>query len=159
MNTPSKINQLHNNCGATQAACRESTPRVMPRKPLPASPMKIRAGGKFQNRNPATAAASNIGVTQAVGWAKPAKPNNAYNNAPPRHTQMASTLAMPSMPSIKLYRFSSHTKYTAASTWPSQPNARVKPNTFTGGKPPSQNSAQKAAAKCPSKRQRAAICP
>jgi hypothetical protein len=33
-------------------------PSTMPRKPLPASPMKIRAGGKFQNRNPATAAAS-----------------------------------------------------------------------------------------------------
>ncbi|MNG40175.1 hypothetical protein D3C84_1286460 [compost metagenome] len=64
--------------------------------------MKIRAGGKFQYRKPATATASNIGMTQAAGGTEPAKPSSAYNKAPPRHTQMASTLAMPSMPSMKL---------------------------------------------------------
>ncbi|MCY1379577.1 hypothetical protein D9M69_673100 [compost metagenome] len=64
--------------------------------------MKIRAGGKFQNRKPATAAAKSRGTTNSVGWVEPAIPNKAYNKAPPKQTQMASTLAIPSIPSIKL---------------------------------------------------------
>ncbi|MNE92430.1 hypothetical protein D3C80_1901530 [compost metagenome] len=66
MNTPSRINQLHSNCGATQAACSESTPSAIPRKPLPASPMKMRAGGKFQNKKPATATANDKGASAAI---------------------------------------------------------------------------------------------
>ncbi|MCY1179041.1 hypothetical protein D9M73_194200 [compost metagenome] len=58
MNTASRINQLQNSCGAIQAAWRDSPPRITPRNPLPASPMNIRAGGKFQTRKPAVTNAS-----------------------------------------------------------------------------------------------------
>ena len=61
MNTPIRICQLHSISGTSQAACRDSPPIIKPRKPLPASPMKIRAGGKFHTRKPATEAHSSSG--------------------------------------------------------------------------------------------------
>ncbi|MNE99291.1 hypothetical protein D3C80_1979430 [compost metagenome] len=61
MKTPNKISQHQNSWEDSHAACRDSPPRTIPRKPLPASPMKIFAGGKFQNKKPATAAANRSG--------------------------------------------------------------------------------------------------
>ena len=125
----------------------------MPRKPLPASPMNILAGGKFHTRNPSTAPASDRGTSASA-----LAPCNQYNNAPPPQTQIASTLAMPSMPSMKLYRLSIHTRYSAASTMltPLAP-----PGTPAGITPAGCNhtSAHTAAPKCASKRHRAAIWP
>ncbi|MCY1451292.1 hypothetical protein D9M71_681490 [compost metagenome] len=103
-NTPSRISQHQNNCGEAQAACSDRPASTMPRKPLPASPMKILAGGKFQNRKPSVAAASNSG--SAINCGAPAK---AESSTMPRQAVTASTLAIPSMPSMKLYRLSIHT--------------------------------------------------
>ncbi|MNV51644.1 hypothetical protein D3C71_1437000 [compost metagenome] len=65
MNTPSKISQAGNSLASCQDACNASAPRTMPRNPLPASPMKIRAGGKFHNKNPSTVAARTNGAAMA----------------------------------------------------------------------------------------------
>lgn len=51
------------------------------------------------------------------------------------HTQMASILAMPSMPSMKLYKLSSHTKYSKPMALPNQTGASNKPKTLSGGIP------------------------
>ncbi|MCY1434872.1 hypothetical protein D9M71_509480 [compost metagenome] len=59
--------------------------------------MKIFAGGKFQNRKPATAMANNNGAQ-----IKSAALLTQYNKQAPRQTQIASTLAIPSIPSMKL---------------------------------------------------------
>ena len=63
------------------------------------------------------------------------------------------------MPSMKLYKLSSHTKYSKPMALPNQTGASNKPKTLSGGIPPSQASPQAAAAKCPNSRQRAAMCP
>ncbi|MNP19747.1 hypothetical protein D3C76_1122900 [compost metagenome] len=105
MKTPSRISQHQNMGGDTHAACSDSPPSTIPINPLPASPMNIFAGGKFQYRKPATAAANNKGST-----AVPPSPASQYSQAAPRHAVMASTLAMPSMPSMKLYKLSNHTR-------------------------------------------------
>ncbi len=66
-------------------------------KPLPTSPMKIFAGGQFQTRKPATQAAKTSGN---VHWGVPVASHQ--HSAPPADTVIASMLAMPSMPSMKL---------------------------------------------------------
>ncbi|MNN83255.1 hypothetical protein D3C81_2002770 [compost metagenome] len=104
-NTPSRINQLQSNCGAAHAAYTDNPPSISPRKPLPASPRKIRAGGKFQTRNPAAAAPRARG-----SQARSPCPTSTKQIAPARQTVTASRPAIPSMPSMKLYRFSSQTR-------------------------------------------------
>ncbi|MNP83391.1 hypothetical protein D3C76_1823210 [compost metagenome] len=59
--------------------------------------MKIFAGGKFQTRKPATAMANNNGAQINC-----AASLTQYNRQAPRQTQIASTLAIPSIPSMKL---------------------------------------------------------
>ncbi|MNR34320.1 hypothetical protein D3C85_1520830 [compost metagenome] len=59
--------------------------------------MKIFAGGKFQNRNPATAVASTM-----TGQSNSTCPIRIYTPPIPKQAQMASALASPSMPSMKL---------------------------------------------------------
>jgi hypothetical protein len=59
---------------------------------------------------------------------------------------------MPSIPSIKLKRFSVHTIARTASTWPAQPNCTRCAPTRTGNRPPSHTTAQTAAATWTAKR-------
>ena len=67
--------------------------------------MKMRAGGKFQTRKPATQAAKAIATGQSpCGWA------SHQTNAPPSDTEIASRLAMASMPSMKLNRLIDQTR-------------------------------------------------
>src|SRR5690554_167815 len=96
--------QLHSSSALNHAACKDKSASTTPKKPLPASPIKIRAGGKFQYKNPATAAAKTKGNKAILG-----SPSSRYNKPPAMQVQMASTLAKPSMPSIKLYKSSIHT--------------------------------------------------
>ncbi len=110
MNTPSRISQAKRSLGADHPACNAKAAIMKPRNPLPASPMKIFAGGQFQRRNPAVDAASRSGAIQSgVAGAK-----RTASTLPPAHTVIASTLAMPSMPSMKLVRFRSQTIISAA---------------------------------------------
>ena len=69
---------------------------MRPKKPLPASPIKIFAGGKFQSKKPNTGAPSSVLiVTAALLMGK-----HSMANTP--NSEMAFTLAMPSMKLNKL---------------------------------------------------------
>jgi hypothetical protein len=59
--------------------------------------MKMRAGGRFQARKPALAAASNAGTRAALDPVA-----ISHNTAPARETVTASMPAIASMPSMKL---------------------------------------------------------
>ena len=76
-----------------------------------------------------------------------------------RQTVMASTPAMPSIPSMKFVRLSIQTRYNAAIANPTHPESSTKPIAVSGGTPPSFASTHDAAAKCPTSRQRGATCP
>src|ERR1700694_4905244 len=120
----------------------QKRPIANPRKQLPASPMKILAGGKFRTRNPAAAAVSNMGGIQST------RPLFKYDkHAPAKQTVMVSTEAMPSMPSIKLNKFRDHTKPTTARTLPSKPKSTTESPNSIGAKPLTAHSAQAAVAK------------
>ncbi|SUC97267.1 Uncharacterised protein [Pseudomonas aeruginosa] len=86
MNTPSRMSQPQKSCGETHAACRERPPMITPKKPLPASPMKIRAGGKFQKRNPVTAAASSAANQTPWDASSEPTPLTTTSRAAPTHT-------------------------------------------------------------------------
>src|SRR5262245_5986039 len=98
MKTPSRITQLQKNPGTFHAASMDKAPSVSPRNPLPASPMKILAGGKFQTRNPSTQESRRTGAADPVSSGAASQ----YSSAAPKDTVVASTPAMPSMPSMKL---------------------------------------------------------
>jgi hypothetical protein len=63
----SRTRQAQNICGAAAAQCTIARPNTRPRKPLPTSPMKMRARGKFQMRKPSVAAARSSGADAAPG--------------------------------------------------------------------------------------------
>jgi hypothetical protein len=64
MKTPSMMSQLQKRAGDVEALNRSRAASMRPKKPLPASPMKILAGGKFQKRKPQTAAANRLCMAQ-----------------------------------------------------------------------------------------------
>ena len=99
------MNQLQNRCASVWLLHSASVAIMQPRKPLPASPMKMRAGGKFQTKKPATQAANATASSQS-----PVGSVSHQTSAPPRTTTIASRLAMPSMPSMKLKRLIDQTR-------------------------------------------------
>src|SRR6187549_495906 len=65
MKQPPRMNQLQKRWAAVWLLHRARVATMQPRNPLPASPMKMRAGGKFQIRKPATQAAKAIATGQS----------------------------------------------------------------------------------------------
>src|SRR5258707_776829 len=131
MKQPQRMNQPQNKCGAVRLLHSASRASTRPKKPLPASPMKIRAGGKFQHKKPPTQAAKRTATAQSpAGW------TSHQITAPPAATQMASTLAMPSIPSMKLKRLIDQTTYSADNNTDATPRSKVPPRIGTAGSGP-----------------------
>ncbi|CAM0789751.1 hypothetical protein MASRES_GEN12896_17940 [Acinetobacter baumannii] len=95
--------QARNNLKSIFKAYKANTANKKPKKLLPTSPIKILAFGKFHTRKPQTieVIASNIKLLMSY---------QLYNKARLSPTDIASILAMPLIPSIKLYKLSSQTK-------------------------------------------------
>ena len=91
-------------CQSTATAIRR------PSTPLPTSPMKMRARGKLNGRNPA-AAAANTSISPACG-----SPTCRQSSASEASTKIACAARMPSMPSMKLCRFTNQTIASATTT-------------------------------------------
>ncbi len=137
----------------SRRACRDMAASEKPRNPLPTSPMKTLAGGRFHIRNPAAAAANASGTIDPllVGAAM------AYSKAPPPETVTASLAARPSIPSMKFVRLMSQTIYSSAIGQIAQALS-TSPNAVIGRIPPIEMSRAYAAAKCVSNRQRLRRC-
>src|SRR4029453_363121 len=114
-----------------------STAKENPRNPLPASPIKIRAGAQFQNKKPSAAAAI---ASEAEAPAD--CPVAQGGGAPPGPPVTASTPAIPSIPSMKLKRFTAQTIPIRARSDPARPNVTTKSPSRIAGEPPPQHAAQ-----------------
>ena len=89
-----------------------TAPKDPPKDKEPVSPIKIFAGGKFQNRNPAPDASNAAAIS--IITSSLLLITNIRTNA---FTKTSSEPARPSIPSIKLYKFSSQRRARMASTF------------------------------------------
>src|SRR5579863_2687763 len=120
--TANRINQIQMSFESALEEKSASVPSMKPRNPLPTSPMKIFAGGQFQTRKPRLAAASIDESSTTSG-----NPPLSKRTAPSPLTQTASTPASPSIPSMKLKRFVSHTNATTSAHLRAQPQTSESP--------------------------------
>ena len=95
--TPNKISQDQIGIPVFDELVNAIAPSKKPTDNDPISPIKIFAGGQFQIKKPAQAAPS---MTLMV--AASCAPENQQNTAIENETNIASTPARPSMPSMKL---------------------------------------------------------
>jgi hypothetical protein len=103
MKMDSRINQTSNETLLVICPYTAKTAKVKPKEQLPTSPINIFAGAQFHTRKPDV---EETIVTQTM----PANmcPDDTKNNAPNNAVLSACTPASPSVPSIKLYRLTSH---------------------------------------------------
>ena len=115
-----------------------------PTNPLPTSPMKIRAEGKFQQRNPAADPASAYSANLKLSSSPPIP----TRTAPALDTNTACAAANPSIPSMKLNELIDQTIPTAPTTHPNHPKSTGPAGELNGAKPPVAVNTTIAASRC-----------